>query len=98
MQVTMNIDTKAVITAISTNELVSHIESRSDKFDILEAFSNNEIINYVTDNKVIDEEVISFMIDAGKISLERLLGKVANLQFQKNFQEALKSIDTKTSV
>jgi len=94
MQISLNIDADNILKGIPTTDLISHIELRPDKFEILEAFSNTEIINYIIDNKVFDEEIISFMIDAGRLNLESILGKVANLKFQKGLLDALKTIES----
>ena len=89
MQICLNIDPDAILKQLEPLELTEYVKSHDKKFDMLEAFSKEELIQYMVDTKIIDEEVVSFMVDAGKLELEKILGKVANIQFKKSFSKFL---------
>ena len=95
MQISINVDPAKIFMAVDSSELVPILKDKSDKFNMLEAFSKQELIQYMIDNNLIDEETVSFMVDAGKLKLEWILGKVANLQFQKSFSKAVEQVEPK---
>lgn len=92
MQISVMIDTDNVIKAISTTELIPYLEKRQDKNEILEAFSNQELIAYMFHNKLIKEDDLALAIESNLISLELLLGKIAAIRFQKNINVAANDV------
>lgn len=87
MKVSLNINTEVelnqVLGEVATKELISIVEARPDKAEILEAFSSAELAGYIVHNNLINEELIALLISDKKLSLELILGKVAIAHFEK---------------
>ena len=79
----VEIELNKFLDEVVTKELTPIIEQRSDKAEILEAFSSSELASYIVHNNLINEDLIALLIEDKKLNLELLLGKVAMNHFQK---------------
>jgi len=84
MQICLNINPDAILEQLEPLELTNYIKSHDKKFDILEAFSREELLNYMINTGIINDEEVAKLVVFNQLNLEHILGKVAYSKFIAN--------------
>ena len=96
----MNIEIKdfVALEQITINNIIDYYKTNLNKFLLLEIFSSSELAVYMTENKLIDEELVSLLVEENKINLETLLGKIATKRFNQTVNNVIVDVVSKNKI
>lgn len=91
MNIPVYINVDDILNKIKTIDIIPFITNRDDKFELLEAFSAQELFTYMIRNNIITEDILAELVENKQLNIELLIGKIAAKRLQKTINDVIKS-------